>query len=408
MENFNFGTGAIETPKDEKIATYSDLIGDTAPFDWNKGYDITLLTKDVSPKNQYSSGSCGGNASAYLAHFNSLLNDINSKEKSARWIYAPVAVKGGGSSQQSLMNRLATVGSASEELVSSYRPDGSTDESFMTYTADFDTQDSIDASNFKGLTPIYSNLDFDSIAKGIRDNGGLVLGIYGKNNGTWNSTYPEAPKSSDTGLWCHWVGCFKAVTINGKKYLGIKNSWGNVGDNGWQYLGEEYLPYIFTAWGFTKIGKENFMFNQDLYLGIQNSDVNKLQEFLKSKGYFPNIKTTDYFGNITQQALIKYQKANNIFPQRGFCGIKTRTQINKDMQSKIPSALQSSDRSGKLSTTIKGLLVLLAPVIISLLATRNIIITEDTLLSSFNDIITIIGSLIASYGLLKKVYYNFK
>lgn len=143
-----------------------------------------------------------------------------------------------------------------------------------------------------------------------------------------------------------------------------------------------------------------FIFNKDLRYGMANNDVKELQIRL---GVQPQ---TGYFGNLTLNAVIKYQKENNI-PTTGYVGKLTRKSLN-NMKTNIPSTLQSSDGSGKLSTTVKGLLVLLAPVIISLLATRNIIITEDTLLSSFNDIITIIGSLIASYGLLKKVYYNFK
>lgn len=330
MEN-DFGKGAVETPKDEKIAMYSQIIGDTSLFDWETGFDITNKIGQINPKNQMSSSSCGGQSSSYLSYVLSKLQDTNSKEKSARWIYAPVAVSGGGSSQLSLMKRLESVGSASEELVRSYRLDGSTDEAFMTSQSDFDNTDTQDASNFKSLNRVYIDLDWDTFAKAIRDNGGIVLGIYGKNNGTWTSKFPQPPKQSDTGLWCHWIFAGKAITIEGKRYIGLLNSWGNVGENGWQYISEDYLPFIFTAWGFTSItNKPSDNFTKDLYLGVEDLEVNKLQELLKKLGYFPsNVKTTNYFGNITQSSLIKFQKDYNIFPQRGYCGIKTRTELNK-------------------------------------------------------------------------------
>lgn len=148
--------------------------------------------------------------------------------------------------------------------------------------------------------------------------------------------------------------------------------------------------------------------------------VQDLQQMLLEYGSFPsNIGKDNNFGNQTRKALLKWQLENlstsktllNLWGGRyfGSASIKRIKELsNTNMKTNIPSALQSSDGSGKLSTTVKGLLVLLAPVIISLLATRNIIITEDTLLSSFDVIITAIGSIITAYGLLKKVYYNFK
>lgn len=334
MKEENFGKGGIATPKIKGIKSLTEIAGDSAPFDWVTGFDITTHIGEIPSKNQFSSFSCGGQASAYLDYVISKFDGREITERSARFIYAPVAVKGGGSSEQALMNRLTTVGSASESLVTSYN-NGTTDETFMTTVSDFDAVDIEDAGKYKTLEPVYVDLDMESIAKAIKDNGAIILGIYGINNGTWLSKFPVPPKDSDTGLWAHWILAGKALTINGKKYIGLKNSWGDVGENGWQYIGEEYIPFLFTAWGFAKTQEiqsniiPNFQFNKDLYFGMTDPDVNQLQERLKKLGYFPNINTTNFFGSITKQAVINYQKANNIFPQRGYCGIKTRTRLNK-------------------------------------------------------------------------------
>lgn len=72
-------------------------------------------------------------------------------------------------------------------------------------------------------------------------------------------------------------------------------------------------------------------FTKDLYYGITDDEVIKLQTFLRLKGYYTFGKITNYFGWWTQRAVIAYQKANNITPTKGYWGIKTRTQANLDL-----------------------------------------------------------------------------
>lgn len=76
-------------------------------------------------------------------------------------------------------------------------------------------------------------------------------------------------------------------------------------------------------------------FLKDLKLGMTDPDVKLLQQFLNSHG-FPVAqsgagspgKETEYFGGLTQKALIAFQKANNIQPSVGYFGIITRTKVN--------------------------------------------------------------------------------
>jgi peptidoglycan hydrolase-like protein with peptidoglycan-binding domain len=64
-----------------------------------------------------------------------------------------------------------------------------------------------------------------------------------------------------------------------------------------------------------------FKFNKDMWYGQRNPDVVQLQKRL-------GVIQTGYFGVLTRAAVIAYQKAHNIAPAVGYCGILTRTSLN--------------------------------------------------------------------------------
>lgn len=68
-------------------------------------------------------------------------------------------------------------------------------------------------------------------------------------------------------------------------------------------------------------------FSRDIYLGMQGDDVENLQSFLQKEGFFKYGTITGYFGMITRQAVIDFQKANNIEPSVGYVGPITRGKI---------------------------------------------------------------------------------
>jgi peptidoglycan hydrolase-like protein with peptidoglycan-binding domain len=79
----------------------------------------------------------------------------------------------------------------------------------------------------------------------------------------------------------------------------------------------------------------DYIFNHDLELGSVGEDVKKLQIYLNSNNYsVSNIgagsagSETIYFGKLTKQAMIRYQKDNNIKPPQGYFGPITRKFIN--------------------------------------------------------------------------------
>lgn len=86
-------------------------------------------------------------------------------------------------------------------------------------------------------------------------------------------------------------------------------------------------------------GFNNF---RDLELGMTGSDVKLLQIILNYLGYFVAQEgagsvdnETEYFGSLTQQALIKFQKDNNITPTVGYFGSITKKALFEKLVEKL-------------------------------------------------------------------------
>lgn len=72
---------------------------------------------------------------------------------------------------------------------------------------------------------------------------------------------------------------------------------------------------------------EKKIFNNDLWIGLENSEVGDLQEKLLELGFF-NEEVTNFFGFITEKAVIDFQKYLKIEPSSGFVGPITRGILN--------------------------------------------------------------------------------
>jgi hypothetical protein len=88
--------------------------------------------------------------------------------------------------------------------------------------------------------------------------------------------------------------------------------------------------------GAPKSAAVKFVFKKNLKAGMTDGDVKQLQKILNANGYKVALsgsgspgKETNYFGNATKAALIKFQKANKIYPSNGFFGPLTRAIVNK-------------------------------------------------------------------------------
>ena len=73
-------------------------------------------------------------------------------------------------------------------------------------------------------------------------------------------------------------------------------------------------------------------FTRDLFPGIQNdSEVVRLQEFLRRKGFFTYPESTGNYFSVTQQAVAAFQRTNLISPSAGYFGPLTRAHVNNQL-----------------------------------------------------------------------------
>ncbi len=73
-----------------------------------------------------------------------------------------------------------------------------------------------------------------------------------------------------------------------------------------------------------------YIFSKELNMGNESSEVRQLQLILKSLGYFTYPSATAYFGPITRDALVNYQKKKRI-PETGAVDLLTRRALNTDL-----------------------------------------------------------------------------
>lgn len=323
----NYGTGGILSPQDERDYQWEELGRGSIPFNWDLGYDINM---QISLKDQNGSGSCGGQAMAYYGEVLESVATKTTEERSAKFIYAQTAVAGGGSYLRDNCDIAVKQGWATEAVLTSYDKGLPPSEAFITRKEDITDEVNQNASKSKALS--YAMVDktsIDAVAQAIANNYGAIILIRGENNGTWLSAFPKV--TTGKGEWGHFLYCCGAKKIKGKKYIKVKNSWGNVGENGYQYISEDFFTngYIYEVRTMIFNDKPaKFQFNKDLYFGMRNADVLQLHHRLVDEGY-ATFEPTGYYGILTVQAVIRYQKAKGLTPAVGYCGPLTRGELNK-------------------------------------------------------------------------------
>lgn len=242
------GTGGKKNKLDLRDTKWHNLANALPPFDWSKGYDIEqeLSVKLNNPifkipvKDQGVSSSCVGQASAYYEEVQIAFDTGVFAEVSAKDAYSQIFYPdGGGSTTRDAFNLRVNKGICKESLMSSYINGQPPTEEFMESRLAASKTTIQDALLRKASAYGDVRITIDDFAQALEVNHGLIFKINGTNNGTWRSQFPLPPKIVD---WEHELYVGKAKMINGKKYVGILNSWGtNVGDGGWQWLGEDYF-----------------------------------------------------------------------------------------------------------------------------------------------------------------------
>ena len=92
-------------------------------------------------------------------------------------------------------------------------------------------------------------------------------------------------------------------------------------------------------------------FNRDLYYGLRgDSDVVRMQEFLRAQGYFSYLRSTGNYFTATLDAVRRWQKANGLSPVGGYFGPQSRAIANRMMgqagSAPPPAGLSASQAGG--------------------------------------------------------------
>ncbi len=129
-----------------------------------------------------------------------------------------------------------------------------------------------------------------------------------------------------TGTHLHWA--LKPVATYGES----NNAFYNLEQNNGYFGCIDPMPFLVDG----PVVNIN-AFQKDLKLGMVHDDVKRLQVYLNAHncpvavaGAGSPGKETTYFGPLTQQALIKYQKDHNITPAIGYFGPITRNSVNSN------------------------------------------------------------------------------
>ena len=323
--------GAVPAPPDKRDHRLEEIFG-ASPVDWNKGYDIEKEMGMALPvKNQGSSQSCVSQAWSYYAEVLDYLETKRFLRESARFIYSQIYLPNGGAYLRAGGQILTNKGEVPEALVKDYQ-----NENQMRNKSDITNYDlEVAQVLLKASYASFSAQSIDYTASVIKSHHGAVSGVL--DDFQYNNWHKEiiTPGTSRTG---HALYFGKFKLLNGKKYLGFKNSWGpNFGNNGWQWLGEEWFQgrRFFDPQTIIDLPNEierpkkkpRYVFLNNLRVGMNNAEVRVLQECLKYLGLFNYPTATGFFGGITLKAVKLFQSLHNI-PATGFVGPLTRAQLN--------------------------------------------------------------------------------
>lgn len=336
----HFNPGGIVDRVDHRDHLYSEVGFGTAPFDWNTGFDIEQgINFKLPVKDQNGSYSCGGQAWATLAGVLEAKATGSFEERSAKFVYAQTYQWGGGSTARDNANIFIKQGVARESVLSSYDHGAPPAEAYMTRSGDIGEVARNDAKLSLSSSYAAVTTTIDEVARALRDNHGVILGIDGENNGTWSSAFPKPPTHTE---WRHWIYAGKAKKLGGVKYLGLLNSWGTaVGESGWQWIPESYFTsgHIFSAWTHVLNPTPpdpsfHYAFIVNLQFGQSGVDIVNLQKALQIDGEFPlNVPCTGFYGDVTRRAVLafrlKYKVSSTTDPEGRAVGPLTRAQLNK-------------------------------------------------------------------------------
>lgn len=259
-----FGAGAISDPIDLRDESYDEVVMGEAPLtneEWLRGFDIEKkLNFELPIKHQNGSLSCVWQAISYYVGILNLVETKIYKEVSAKAGYSQVCLPQGGAYIRSGIKLAVNWGALTENIVPSYKNNKPPPEKFMRDLSW--KNEAIDKKakvlQAKRYKMIESKNNMDLFAMAIRDNGGVVGGLYMGNSSTWRTNEPK-PTTREGGHALYY-GKFGIDKLG--KYIATPNSWGDrkkdeLHPDGWQKLRQDYFNnlYQFSPW--TLLDKPN-------------------------------------------------------------------------------------------------------------------------------------------------------
>jgi len=260
------GTGALRDPIDIRDRRYEEVACAGEPVDWEKGFDIEkILNIHIPLKNQNGSGSCVGQGWSY---YGAVLNAVETgfyNEQSAKAIYSQIelGLPGGGAYIRDGAKLFVNWGSLNESVVPSYNNGQPADETFYkNKTWKIPGIDKVaSVLQAKEYRTFLAASNMEMFAMAIRDNFGVVGGVEGSNNGTWNSYEPQPPIGESQ--WGHCLFFSKFGIDSEGKYIATPNSWDtrdqydSLYPDGWQKFRQNWFDsaFMFNPW--TLIDKPN-------------------------------------------------------------------------------------------------------------------------------------------------------
>ena len=123
---------------------------------------------------------------------------------------------------------------------------------------------------------VINGVNMEIVAQAIRDNYGVVGGLYVGHSGTWRTAEPR-PSTREDGH-CVYFAKFGIDKLG--KFIATPNSWGTLGikdslhPDGWQKLREDYFNDTFSFNPWTLVDQPN----QDVNIDTTDPEVIKLLE----------------------------------------------------------------------------------------------------------------------------------
>lgn len=312
--------GARPRPKDKRdfgLAAYQE------PVAIPEAYTTDLTKVPVYYQGKY--GTCGAHAGAVL---NSQLQDT---PLSPKYLWRQIKLIDSwtvdeGTDLRSIMKSLAGTGDCTLDL----SPNDLEDDVLKYTDAKQITEEQLtDAAKRRVTGYAFANSpSFEEIKRAIYLNKTVIL-LLACGDGWWRDANGKGSWAAKDvlplKLGNYASGHFVVAYGYDKDFVYFRNSWSESwGAKGNGYFDSSYVQHIRELGTALKL-PARFIFKNNLWLGSTGNDVLELQKRLGmdySTG--PGI-----FGPRTLAAVVKYQKANGIYPTLGYVGALTRASLNK-------------------------------------------------------------------------------